>query len=113
MRRHRAPRESRRRLEALATLHVARHGRRAGRGRLRDREAQARADRRVGGVGGRRSVRRERFVHADERARDGGTVRERVGKQHRPALARQRQPREIAQQHVGDGRHGVQLTGRM
>jgi len=111
VRRHRATREPRCRLQPLAALHVVRDGRMAL--RRADSQSQPRADRRMGRVGGGRRVRRERRMHAGERARDGGPVRERIGEQHRAAFTGQRQPREIAQQHVGDGRHRVQLTGRM
>jgi hypothetical protein len=52
-------------------------------------------------------------MHARERARRRAAARERVGEQRGTPRGGKRQPIEIAQQHVRDGRERAQLIGRM
>ena len=113
MRRHRASREPGRGLQPLASLDIVRDGRLCQRPRFADSEPQTRADRRMCGIGRGGGMRSERRVDAGERTGGRGAVRKRVGEQQRAPLSRERQAAEVTQQHVGNRRHRVQLTGRM
>ena len=122
-RRHRAARQGRRRVQALAALDVARHQRPGGRVWVPVRQPDARTDGRVcrvcrrGGGAGAGELR----VHVGQRVADRVPGLERVCLDGGTPPGCQRQSREIALQRAGDGlcrAHGSargrpQLPGRM